>query len=125
MIIRATFNDNDFTDSLERFFDNIAARLMALADKKREDARERYDEFLRLENLVFAEEILEESRDEVVSVIRDAILLFLKERRGIGDDMLSYLKDNLEVSIIGSVEDKWENGEVVYWFRNADKWITL
>jgi hypothetical protein len=34
-------------------------------------------------------------------------------------DDLPYLKQSLKVKIIESVEDKWENGEVVYWLQHS------
>ena len=36
-----------------------------------------------------------------------------------------YLKDNLSVKVLARMEDKWENGEVYYWFQHADRYIVL
>ena len=34
-----------------------------------------------------------------------------------------YLKNHLSIKILVRVEDKWENGEVYYWFQHADNYL--
>ena len=37
----------------------------------------------------------------------------------------NYLKKGLNVKVLTRIEDKWENGEAIYWFQHADKYIIL
>lgn len=40
------------------------------------------------------------------------------------DGTKEYLKKNFEVSVGFDFTDKWENGEVVYYFTTNQKWIS-
>ena len=40
------------------------------------------------------------------------------------DRIKEYLKRDFKVDLSFKFEDKWENGEVVYYFTHADKWIS-
>lgn len=128
MIIKITFNDNDYTQLIERYLDVTTS----------------YTEFFAL----FSEALnngdydtvrkLHEQRDIFRAYIRDGITKMSKADKELFEGMLKleflswlkentqsydYLEDNLKITITNRLYSKWENGEVLYYFPSQHKYI--
>lgn len=133
MIIRTTFNDNDFTHLLEEYWDGFWYKnYYCILDKyeKSDDYedlkkhKEIYIEFHDLLDKAFFEEnkMTVEELKRFERVITESIFAFIESKRS---DSIDYLKKMFSVKIRFRIEDKWENGEVVYYFLNHKKMITM
>lgn len=127
MIIKTTFNDNDFTNILEKYWDRFMFDSYYKAVEDIEDLRLyrdlRFDMEELLKKAIYNEADLtakEESQFE--DYIKQSILAFVKKRY---PSNLDYLKDQLYVNIRLTVKDKDENDEVVYYFLKHQKYITM
>lgn len=130
MIFRITVNDNDFTDILERFATNLFDRIYWAKDKPEMDSTEWYEKIYKPEQEIqklMNPNITSNLTDEDKAVLRAVVFLEwcdyvdnLPNR----DDTKEYLKKNFEVSVGFDFTDKWENGEVVYYFTTNQKWIS-
>lgn len=130
MIFRITVNDNDFTDILERFANNLFDRIYWAKDKPEMDSTEWYEKIYKPKQEIqklMNPNITSNLTDEDKVVLRAAVFLEwcdyvdnLPNR----DDTKEYLKKNFEVSVGFDFTDKWENGEAVYYFTTNQKWIS-
>ena len=132
MIIRMTVEDNDFTEMLEDFADNLFERLYIESSLV---LNEFYDPEM-LHRLIEIEETIRKTMwAESMDDITDEAKTLLKAKLVIiwckyvdstkkEDRIKEYLKRDFTCSFSFSFEDKWENGEVVYYFTTAKKWIS-
>ena len=130
MIIKATFNDNDFTHLLEGFFKNFWKYIFLLTEKDLNDlhksliANDKYHEFEKLykktgEN---SKSLSDEDKEQVLNYIKANILEYINKN---SKENYEYLEKNLEISFVKSVQDKWQNGEVIYFFTMADTYLRM
>ena len=132
MIIRMTVDDNDFTELLENFADDL--RKLLFDETKYTYQNDNNPEILR--QLIETEETIRQTlwADSIKDVTDEGKTL-LKARLHImwgkyvdsgeqEDRIKDYLKKDFDCSFSFKFEDKWENGEVVYYFTGADKWIS-
>ena len=140
MIIQASFYDNDFTQILEEFFDKFWSNIFLLTEKHRDDIHlslldnERYHEFEKLykktgENF---KTLSKEDKQHILDYIKENILEYVnkvnstaKEGYKMNPNTLKYLEKNLELKFMNSIKDEWKNGEFIYYFTGADKFITM
>lgn len=127
MIIRTTFKDNDYTDVLEEYWSEFAFNHYYLGIDDIEDLKEYRDKRVRAEELIekavykpdeMTEDELKEFKDRIVESIK---VLVTKYYGG----HLEHLSAKVYVDIVPNVEDKWENGEVVYYFLSKQISITM
>lgn len=126
MIIRTTFNDNDYTDYLEEYWNDFMFKnYYAEVDlyKHKDD----YDSLLKYRNLYIEyhdlldkiildkKDITEEDLKHFKDLIKRSIIAFIKYECL---DSIKYLEDNLKIDIVNKVDDTWENREVILFFRN-------
>ena len=132
MIIRMTVEDNDFTEMLEDFADNLFERLYIESSLV-------LNEFYTpevLHELIETEETIRKTMwAESMDDISDEAQTLLKAKLHIiwgkyvdsvekEDRIKDCLKRDFNCSFGFTFEDKWENGEVVYYFTTAKKWIS-
>lgn len=132
MIIKATFNDNDFTQVLEQFFEQplftgIYYSLNKMKDnndsqmlRKHIDLHEEIDEYLHI--IQDEQQFTPNKRGRFILILRNSIKDWLKDKY---PDDYDYLSKELHVEFVKSVTDEWQNGEIVYYFPTADKYITM
>lgn len=135
MIFRITVNDNDFTEVLEKFANNLFDRVYWVKDKPEEmSSTEWYEklykpkqEIQKLMNPNITSSLTKE--DKVL--LRAAVFLewcdyidSLPTDDEMDAETKEYLKKNFVVSVSFLFTDKWENGEVVYYFTTNQKWIS-
>ena len=132
MIVRMTVEDNDFTEMLENFANNLFERLYIESSLV-------LNEFYTpevLHELIETEEIIRKTMwAESMNDVTDEAKTLLKAKLHIiwgkyvdsiekEDRIKDYLKRDFNCSFGFTFEDKWENGEVVYYFTTAKKWIS-
>lgn len=124
MIIRMTLNDNDFGELMEMFVKGFPNRITALPKNiETLDGKEQFEiikEIRKIDKLLnpnITENYTKEEKDLIIKKINESFKIFVENHC----DLFSYeyLKDNFKVEIIDSMEDKWENGEVWYWFQHS------
>ena len=125
MIIKATFNDNDFTYILDNFFvegvmfytNRIRYKLKLY--KSKEDARKYVELDTEIENLirkfVFGTDtnITKEDKKQFLKILKDALDCYLYFEY---TEDYDYLKKNLKLSFVQTIKDEDMNGEVIYYF---------
>lgn len=128
MVVKTTFNDNDFTNLLEKYWSKFLFCNSRCAINKLE-GREYVDASIELDDLL-QKVIYQEDRLTVkelkrfTEIIKDSIIEFLKIKN-LDESTIKYLTKQLEVRIEFKIEDKDLNGEVVYYMFHAQKVITL
>lgn len=129
MIIRLTVNDNDFTQELEKFADSLFMKMLEIdcaedaSLEEKLNAHKRWEEVFRLLNPNVTTQLGKEDK-----IFLKAALV-LKWHKFVdtlqkSDHTKKYLKDNFSVSFSFQFKDQWENGEVLYYFTTAQKWLT-
>lgn len=130
MIIRTTFNDNDFTHILEDYWNGFWFRNYYLPiDKINTDTEKEAKEYIEKHNK--AEELLEKAfykenemnmkeLKEFSDLIKESILDFIKLKED-----YEYLKKKLTINIRLSIIDKDQNQEVLYYFLRQKKYIIM
>ena len=144
MIIKYTFNDNDFTQIIEKYLDeygpfyafnyksieemngfsNLVRQYDNYNDKYNEEKGLTNDEYkklkdkiLKLLNLNFRRYIENISPNSNWSTpgfnAKD-----LQEEK-------DYIFDEIKISLVKSIPDQWENGEVVYFVTSNETYITM
>lgn len=134
MIIKATFNDNDFTYILDNFFlegvmfytNRIRYKLKLY--KSKEDVREYVELDTEIENLirkfVFGTDanITKEDKKQFLKILKDALDCYLYSEY---TEDYDYLKKNLKLSFVQTIKDEDMNGEVIYYFLKHKRRINM
>ena len=134
MIIKATFNDNDFTYILDNFFvegvmfytNRIRYKLKLY--KSKEDARKYVELDTEIENLirkfVFGTDtnITKEDKKQFLKILKDALDCYLYFEY---TEDYDYLKKNLKLSFVQTIKDEDMNGEVIYYFLKHKRRINM
>ena len=130
MIIRVSFNDNDFQELLESQFKfglvtpflTIKSLYVNASDaihlKKYKDVDDLQTKITRK---IFAEKKLTKTeQQQLIDIIREAYSIKIENNY---THAKTYLMKSLTIEIISSFKDRWENGEVLYYFSTPDKYI--
>lgn len=134
MIIKATFNDNDFTYILDNFFlegvmfytNRIRYKLKLY--KSKEDARKYVELDTEIENLirkfVFGTDasITKEDKKQFLKILKEALDCYLYFEY---TEDYDYLKKNLKLSFVQTIKDEDMNGEVIYYFLKHKRRINM
>ena len=124
MIIKMTVNDNDFGRIMEEFGDNLSMNILKCPDNIEEldlSIQISILKEIRLVDRLFNPNVTEDHTEEEIQLIKKRVkgsfALFIHKR--VSEDTERYLLDNFQVDVVKSMEDKWENGEMVYWFQHS------
>ena len=85
--------------------------------------RQRDKEINRLMNPNSSVVLTDKDKRVIVSQIKRTFGVYCDNH--FDKDTANYLKKGLNVKVLTRIEDKWENGEAIYWFQHADKYIIL
>ena len=117
MIIKLTFKDNDFTHILEDYTNKIF-------DITYFNSISEFTEFKnnikKYENDILTRTEIQELKEMLEKQIRKNCKKYLEKQNS-----SDYLIRALEVKIVKAIEDKWHNGEVVYYFTSNMKYLTM
>ena len=132
MIIRLTVQDNDFTGMIRHYMDNFMLYLRTYMPEfekfweSKEHTRNMYKmekEISRLMNPNSDISLTEKDKNIIIERIKYTFGVYADNH--FDSETSEYLKNNLAVKVLIRMEDKWENGEVYYWFQHADSYIIL
>lgn len=125
MIIKLTFNDNDFTDMLFSFAKKMYVYLTAgvrptstLNSEELRKNREEWKIYNDLLNPNVKSSYTEKEKEFIIKRCRDVLEEYIIYY-SVDESTTNYLKKNLKIEILKTLEDKWENGEVVYWLQHS------
>lgn len=126
MIIRLTVKDNDFYNVMNAFIKRFPLIITSIPnDLGLEESLkliERMNHIDRLLNPNTTETLDESDKQLIIEQIKIAFFEFVN-KNVYSKDYVEYLKNNFEVEILNFMEDKWENGEVWYWFQNSGSFL--
>lgn len=128
MIIRITVHDNDFQTILERFCKNFymnITEIYGLSDdnmdyEKLSMYRKRSNEIRSLFNPNNDIVLTKEVKESIKKIVKEGFNTFVMKNN---PKNAEYLKKNVQIDVLSRMEDKWENGEVFYWFQHSDKFL--
>ena len=117
MIIKLTFNDNDFTPLLETYTSKIF-------DIGYYNSINEYTEFKRNIYKYENDNISEKEKQKLKKLIEN--LLTINCRKYISSHKKAeYLTKALEIKIVETITDKWQNNEVVYFITSNLKYLVM
>lgn len=144
MIIKYTFNDNDFTQVIEKYleefgpfyafnynmyngldeFKKLLSQYDDYMDKYSEDKGLTKEEFNKLKNKLLI--ILKDNFTNYINNIRINSNWHTDGLNAIDlQNSKNYILKNIKIKIVKSIPDQWENGEVVYYITSNQKYITM
>ena len=130
MIIKATFHDNDYKNVLEGFFSKGLYLMLCYVKEGLTDSVEDTTLYVRYSTIIdkYCKMIQDEkifdkkTQQDLINMVGDAFNKYIDEMYS---EQAKYLKENLEIEILDSVNDKWENGEVLYFFPMHNKYVIM
>ena len=133
MIIKLTLNDNDYTGYIEKFlerfkFQNYYIVLKEYDKDNEEDVKAYVEGHVKREELldkVFykEDELTESDIKQFEEYTKEALAYYLyKHNIMLSNDLEDY-KKIVNVKCLKTMNNKWQNGEVVYYFLQQDKYI--
>ena len=133
MIIRLTVEDNDFTEQIERYMKNFVLYIREMMPEQDLGENPTFEQVyawrLRdkkinsIMNPNITSTLTDKDKKYIVQQVKNTFATFCDNH--FDEDTAEYLKKKLDVRVLSRMEDKWENGEVLYWFQHADKYIVL
>lgn len=116
MIIRITINDNDFTERLANISGNLVGKTLRYFEQKND--YKGWREFFNIINPNVTEKPTKEQKEFVIDAVSKTLKDIVKiiER----PDAVKYIENNLKVSVVEIYRDRWENGEVLYYFTRPN-----
>lgn len=130
MIIKLTLNDNDYTGYIEKFlerfkFQNYYIVLKEYDKDNEEDIKAYVEGHVKREELldkVFykEDELTKSDIKQFEEYIKEALAYYLyKHNIMLSNDLEDY-KKIVNVKCLKTMNNKWQNGEVVYYFLQQD-----
>lgn len=128
MIIKATLHDNDYKWLLEDFFKRFKFDHYGYHIRKIKDLREFRDRKVEADDLfekVFynARELTKKEALTFTKIVKTSFESYIKDY--CSHDCIDYCINNLDIKLRKTCSDKWENGEVLYYFINQDKYLIM
>lgn len=124
MIIRLTVQDNDFGNLMNDFVKCLPDRITKIPSciesmdgKTQFEIIKQINKVDKLLNPNVTEKHTEEEKVLLIEKTKEAFSDFIHYR--VDESTEEYLNRNFSVEIVNSMEDKWENGEVWYWFQHS------
>lgn len=121
MIIRVTVNDNDFYLEIMKFMQSM----WSFRDHKTLSVSEQigeYDRHFRVINLINPNNdkaLTEKDKNSIITYLKEQFVKYANSN--IKEDDRKYLIESLEIKILKTFTDKWENGEAFYWLQHSNK----
>ena len=131
MIIKLTVNDNDYGELMNGFVRNLDNRISKIPSNIEElDINEQLEiikELNMIDRLInpnITENHTDDEKAILVKRIKQAFEEYINKTYVCDNqDTANYLIKNFDVEIVNSMEDKWENGEVWYWFYHSRTYL--
>lgn len=127
MIIKLTVKDNDFNNVMNEFvkrlpiiITSLPSGISNLETKEAIEIIKKINHIDRLLNHNLTDNYTKEDKEIIIEQIKKSFYEFVNNG---AKDYAKYLTDNFEVDIISYMEDKWENGEMWYWFQHSGSFL--
>lgn len=115
MIIRMTVKDNDYTDDINQFSHNLFCKFL--------DEEVSFDEIRALQRAFRSNADDKPVKEDIELLHKYVKIAFERYISNIKPEVATYLIRKFEVSTTSGMVDKWENGEVAYYFTSSDACI--
>lgn len=126
MIIRVTFEDNDFMDFLEEYFkyDFLTYREKRLITDMTPEGLKEWKKIKITSDTLLKKLLYDEPIDKHTfkNFLTEDLNYYIQNK---GGDSVNYLLKNLNIQILDKVGSQWENGEVLYYFCAQAKYIIM
>lgn len=128
MIIKITFNDNDFTQIIEEYLGECRSNGMTAISYIWNMLSERHEDYSIIRE---AFNDVERGRDALyngddktyIDLLARCLLYYIEDKYD--NDRYQYMKANLSIKSIKSLSCSDQNGEVVYFFPKHGKYVTM
>ena len=117
MIIKLTFKDNDFTPLLETYASKIF-------DISYYNSINEYSEFKRKIYKYENDNLSEKEKQKLKKLIEKQLIINCRKYIS-SHKKAEYLTKSLEIKIIETIADKWQNNEVVYYITSNMKYLVM
>lgn len=136
MIIKYTLNDNDFTQVIEKHLEEYGPFLATL-HRTIDDSIEFNDNVRKYDEMSKDNPERKELKQKLVKTIKQRFKDYINSIKQNSNwqtdgmnaedliDSKQYIFENIRVNIVNSISDKWQNGEVVYYFTSNQKYLTM
>lgn len=123
MILRITVNDNDYTQCLEKVVPGLVIKAQHYLVSRAGNARTVWKNYKKFGDVIDpnTETLTEKQKGFAVSVFRKTLEYLIQKK--FDAEHSKYILNDLRVSIVDTYEEKWENGEVLYYFTINDKYL--
>lgn len=144
MIIKYTFNDNDFTQIIEKYLDEFGPfysfSYPTLQTYNRfKDLVEQYNDYndKYTEDKDLSKEEFDIMKKELLTLLKISFTQYISNIKpnsnwrtpGFDAEHLQedkeYILNHIKISLVKSIPDQWENGEIVYYIPGSMKYITI
>lgn len=124
MIIRLTVEDNDFGDLMNIFlkkFPGVITKIPSnIENMETQNQLDTINEIEEIDKLLNPNITEKHTNEEKMILIRRIVQAFSEFVYNYTDEHTAeYLEKRFKVEIVDFMEDKWENGEVWYWFQHS------
>lgn len=124
MIIRLTVEDNDFGDLMNIFlkkFPGVITKIPSnIENMETQNQLDTINEIEEIDKLLNPNITEKHTNEEKMILIRRIVQAFSEfVYNYIDEHTAEYLEKRFKVEIVDFMEDKWENGEVWYWFQHS------
>ncbi len=136
MIIKYTFKDNDYTQIIEKHLEEYGP-FLGILHKTINDSIEFKENVMKYDEMSNNDPKRKELKQKLVKTIKQAFQNYINSIKpnskwqtdGINaedlNDSKQYIFENIKIDIVNSISDKWQNGEVVYYFTSNQKYLTM
>ena len=136
MIIKYTFKDNDYTQIIEKHLDEFGP-FLAMSYNTISEHKEFIENVRKYNEMSINNTERKELKQKLVKTIKQAFKNYINSIKpnsnwqtdGINaedlNDSKQYIFENIKIDIVNSISDKWQNGEVVYYFTSNQKYLTM
>lgn len=128
MIIKMTVNDNDFTQNIEKFCNKLIPNLCYKTIPK--NISSDYEKVLafykaqeKVQRLLVRSRLTDEDKKTIQYSVFECWWEYV-DKQNWSAHTKKYLKEHFKCVVLSRFADRWENGEVVYYFTTNQKWIT-
>lgn len=117
MILRVTVNDNDFSLEIKNILENIKTSIYDYFIRNNVD----FDTYRKFNLLINPNASIKKTDAEKQFVV-DIVTKVFKSviQRVETDNNIKYYEKHLDIRIVDCYTEKWENGEVLYYFSTHD-----
>lgn len=136
MIIEYTLKDNDYTQVIEQYLEEYGP-FLAIFFSTIDEHIEFKKDIARYDNLKNNSPEQKELKSKLTKTLKQKFKAYINSIAENSNwntgaitakeliDSRPYILKNIKIKIVHSITDKWQNGEVVYYFTSNMKYITM